>query len=340
MQKLLPLLLIIFVLMLTIQDVHGIIAPIRISTENNVMLVSSDEINLRFEQVELYHHPIGIWLVEYEAVLKNERILPIKQPVGFPSGFDVRMIENDLYCDRFDNFLVFENNKKIQNINYLVKCMNYVESTSTKWEMGDGSGVGFLNTWELSFEPEESKTIKITFTINVNKPPMNFDMDNGESWYTDSMEWVKTEYERREQNDFKLPLSLGSFWAFYPDSIVIKSYFSEGWLNVTSRSKREYKKKHIKRCEFCEPFGFYSPPNVILKSPTIETLQKMTRDERKILKNSFPAKYGNVFKSKILNSFFSRQPWYSESPEFNVWLLTDWDFDNMKLIHEFEKILH
>ena len=84
------------------------------------MLVSCDEINLKFEQIELYHHPIGIWLVDYEAILKNERTMSIKQSVGFPSGFDLRMIEKDLYCDQFDNFQVSANNQKIQPINYLV----------------------------------------------------------------------------------------------------------------------------------------------------------------------------------------------------------------------------
>ncbi len=334
------LLILLIIFQTTISDVYGIIAPIRISSDNKVMLVSNDEICLTFEQVELYHHPIGIWLVEYEAIFENVRSLPVKQTVGFPSGFELQMIEKDLYCDQFFNFQVFENNKKNQSINYLVKCINYVQTTGTEWELDDGSGVGFLNTWQLNFEPEETKKIKITFSINVNKPPVNFDTNNGETWYTDSMEWMKAEYEKREQNDFKLPLNLGSFWTFYPDSIVIRSYFSDDWLGILDRSKREYKKEHIKRYEFCEPFGFYSPPSVFLKSPTIEMLQKMTKDELKILKNFFSAKYGMEFKNKPLNSYFSQQPWYSENPGFNVWLLTDWDFENMKLIHEFEKNLH
>ena len=217
--------------------------------------------------------------------------------------------------------------------------MNYVKSTGTEWELGDGSGVGFLNTWELNFEPEEVKTIKISFCINVNKPPVNFDTNNGESWYTDSMEWIKSEYESREQNDFKLHLSLGSFWAFYPDSIVIQTFLADDWLNLSDVSKREYKKEHITRYEFSEPFGFCSPPQVLSKTLTIEDLQNMTTAEIDILKSSFPAKYGKVFNSKTLNTFFSCQPWYFENPDFHPWLLTDWDIENLKVIQEFEKII-
>jgi hypothetical protein len=340
MQKIIQRLLILLsIILLNTSIAYSIIAPIRFTANHNVLLVSCDEINLKFERIELYHHPIGIWLVNYEAILKNDRSLPIKQMVGFPSGFEMREIDNDLYCDQFDNFQVLENNTKIQSIKYFVRCMNYVETTGSKWELDDGSGVGFLNTWELDFEPEESKTIKITFCINVNKPPMNFDTNNGESWYTDAMEWIKSEYESREQNHFQLPLNLGSFWRFYPDSINIRTYLADDWLSVIDLSKREYKKEHITHYEFSEPFGFYSPPQVYSKTLSSEELQKMTRAELKILKNSFPAKYGRTFNNKMLNSFFIDQPWYFENPDFHPWLLTDWDIENIKVIHEFEKNL-
>jgi len=326
--------------LISISTVQGIIAPIRVSPDNSVMLLSSDEIKLKFEQVDLYFHPLGIWLIEYEAILENIRAMPIKQQVSFPSCFDIRMIENDLCCDKFENFHVYVNNKKVQNINYLVKCMNYLETTGAKWEMDDGSGIGFLNTWELNFAAEEIKKIKITFNFNVNKPPVNFDPNNKESWYLDSMEWIKTEYSTRKQNDFKLPLNLGSFWAFYPDSIIIRTYLAKDWLRVVDYSNRNYNKGYITRYEFSEPFGFYSPPEVALQTPTMEELQKMTMVELKILKNSFVAKYGKIFKNKTLDLFFSYQPWYFENPDFHLWLLTEWDIKNIKLIHNVENNLN
>jgi len=339
MQKSFLLLLsIVLVIVFAVPDVFGIIAPIRMSGNNKAMLIFSDEIILKFEQVELYFHPIGIWLVEYEAILKSDRSLPVKQTVGFPAGFDAHMIENELYCNKFENFQVYENNNPIHPIRSLVKCVNYVEATDINREMDDGSGVGFLNTWLLNFEPEETKTIKVSFSFNINKPPVNFDTNKKETWYVDSMEWIKAEYSKREQSDFQLPLNLGSFWAFYPDSMVVRSYFSDDWLKIANRSERKYKQEHIKQCEFCEPYGLYSPPEVYLKSPSIEELQQMTRDELKLLKNSFAAKYGKEFKDESLNSFFLNQPWYSVNPGFNIWLITSFDLDNIRLIHEFEKI--
>jgi len=317
-------------------NVSGIIAPIEISPDKSVILLSSQEIKLSYEQIDLYHHPLGIWLIEYEAVLENNRIIPVKQQVGFPSGFDIRMIEKDMYCDQFENFQVFVNDIKIKDVKYLTKCTNYVEITGIEWTMDDGSGIGFLNTWELNFLPEEIKKIKITFSFNLSKPPVGFDTENKESWYVESMEWIKTDYSEREQNAFKLPLSLGSFWVHYPDSILIRTYLANDWLRVIDKSKRKYKDEFITRYEYSEPYGFYSPPEINLISPTIDELEKMTRVELKILKNSFVAKYGKIFKSRTMNLFFSYQPWYSKNPNFNLWYLTDWDIENLKFVHEFE----
>lgn len=331
------LIILIFIILLTNSIAFSIIAPIRTTANNNVILVSCDDIILKNEQIELYHHPIGIWLVDYKAILKNNKTETLKQLVGFPSGFEVRMIDNELYCDKFDNFQAFENSEIIESIIFLVCCTNYVETTGSEWELDDGSGIGFLNTWELNFEPEETKTIRITFSINVNKPPVNFDTENGESWYTDAMEWIKSEYETREQNDFQLPLNLGSFWMFYPDSISIQAYLAEDWFNVTDESNREYKKEHITRYEFSEPFGFYSPPPVKSKILTIEDLQGITGNELNIIKNAFHAKYGKIFENKLLNSFFANQQWYFENPGFHPWLLTDWDLENLKVIYDFEE---
>ncbi|MCD4666114.1 MAG: YARHG domain-containing protein [Bacteroidales bacterium] len=324
---------------LIITNVYGVIAPVKKVEKNSVILLSSEEIKLVFEQIDLYHHPLGIWLVEYQATLQNTRAQSVSQPVGFPSGFDVRMIEGNLYCDYFEKFQVFVNNKKIKKINFLVKCPNYVETTDTEWSMDDDNGIGFLNTWKINFKPEEEKTIKITFCFIVTKPPLIYDSKNKETWYVESMNWIKADYSSREQNQFKLPLSLGSFWAFYPDSILIRTYLAKEWVKIVEKTERSYEDKFITRYEFSEPFGFYSPTEIYLTSPTIDQLQNMSKTELKLLKNSFFAKFGRPFKNATLKLFFTHQPWYSENPNYNNWYLTDWDIDNIKSVHKFKKQL-
>jgi len=333
------LMIIILVLIIPYQEIYSFVAPVRINRNGNCLLVSSGEIKLVEEYIDLYHHPLGIWLVECRALLKNIRSQEITQTVGFPSGFDVRMIEGDLYCNQFEKFRVFIDDQEITKIDLMMKCPNYVKTTGTKWSLDDGSGIGFLNTWKLNFKPDEAKWITVSFNFVVKKVPPVYNPDIKELWYIELINWVKQEYSNREENNFQLPLNIGSFWAFYPDSLIIRTYIAKDWLKVTEKSQISYLKELITRYEFSEPVGFYSPPNVELESLTIEILKNMSQTELAILRNSFAAKYGRKFDATLLKKYFENQPWYIVDPKYDNWYLTQWDINNMRLIYEYEKSL-
>jgi hypothetical protein len=329
----------IMAIVMTLQNAYSLVGPVRMLPSGNVLLVPCEDIKLTEEHLDLYHHPLGIWLVEYRVRLENIRSQEITRPVGFPSGFEMRMIEGDLYCDCFENFQVFINDQELNQINFMTKCSNYVETTGTEWSMDDGSGIGFLNTWSLNFRPEEAKWITVSFSFIVKKAPPIYNPDIKESWYVDLVNWVKQDYSKRDENQFQLPLNIGSFWAFYPDSIVIRSYVANEWLKVIDKSERLYEKEFITRSEFSEPVGFYSPSEVILDSLSVDQLQQMSPTKLILLRNSFFAKYGRKFKTPILKKYFNAQPWYTENPDYNNWYLTQWDINNIKRIHEYEKSL-
>lgn len=327
----------ILIIIMTSHNGYTLVGPVRTLPSGNVLLVPNDEIKLTEEHIDLYHHPLGIWLVEYRALLKNLRFQEIIQTVGFPSGFDVRMIEGDLYCDRFENFKVVVDDQKIDEINFLTRCSNYVETTGAQWSVDDGSGIGFLNTWKLKFEPDEATWITITFSFIVKKAPPIYNPDINESWYVDLINWVHQDYSMRDENYLQLPVNIGSFWAFYPDSFTIRTYIADDWFKVIDKNKRNYKKEFIKNFEYSEPVGFYSPPAVTLDTLTIGKIKMMSRTQLVLLKNSFLAKYGKKFNTDLLNRYFTAQPWYRENPEYNNWYLTQWDIDNIKLINTFLK---
>lgn len=316
---------------------YALIGPIRVLPSGNVLLVPSDEIKLSEEYIDLYHHPLGIWLVEYRALLKNLRSQEIIRPVGFPAGFDIRLIEGDLSCDRFENFKVFIDDQQLSRVNFMIKCSNYVETTGTRWSADGGSGVGFLNTWELKFKPDEEKWIRVTFCFIIKRVPQIYNPAIKDSWYVDLLDWLKQDYGLREENNFQLPLNIGSFWAFYPDSSMIRTYVTDEWLGVINKSARKYQPDLIKNYDFCEPVGFYSPPAVPFDTLSVNQIQSMSSTELILLRNSFFAKYGRSFQNAILKKYFTAQPWYHENPAYQNWYLTQWDIDNIKLISEFEK---
>lgn len=321
------------------QRAFGLVGPVRPLTNRQVMFVSCEEIKMVNQQLDLYHHPLGIWMVEYQAVLQNVRAHAMFHRVGFPAGFDVQMIEGQEYCDRFEQFQVFVNNKQVTNVNRMVPCTNYVETTGVLWSVDNGTGTGYLNVWDLNFQPEEEIRIKISFSFIVKKPPSIYDASNEETWYVDLMKWVRQDYEARSENQFQLPLSIGSFWAFYPDFITIRTYLSVDWFNVVDKSNRMYEKSLVKRYEYSEPIGFYSPPEFELQAPSEKELANMTKEELIILRNSFFAKYGRKFDIPWLRDYFVAQPWYFENPGYDNWLLSDLDIKIMRTIHAIEKSL-
>lgn len=315
----------------------AMIAPVKTNPNGTVLLISTSEITLSFEKLELYHHPLGIWLATYHATLVNNTAFPVQQKVAFPSGFDMRMVDKDIVCDVFRNFKVSAAGELLKEIQYLVKCTNFVQATGSKWTMDDGSGIGFVNVFDLTFAAEEKKTIHITFNFIVKKPPIKFDPHNKQSWYAESMDWLKQDYALRPENDFKLPVSLGSFWALYPDSIVFETYLSKSWLSIEPRNKRSPENFLRKKYEFTEPFGFYMPPEVELTLLTEDEIAAMSETKRWLLKNAFPAKYGKKFSHPLLKLYFNNQPWYKPDKNFNVWYLTEWDSENIKALIDFDK---
>lgn len=329
--------MITFATLVSFENGYSLIGPVRILPSGNVLLVPSEEIKLSEEHFELYHHPLGIWLADYNVLLKNLTSQEIIRTVGFPSGFDIRTIEGNLYCDRFENFRVFLSNQEITEINFTIKCSNYVETTGTQWSADDGSEIGFLNIWELKFKPDEAKWIKVTFSFIVKRAASIYNPEIKDSWYVDLVNWLRRDYAMREESSFQLPLNIGSFWAFYPDSIIIRTYIADEWLKVVDKSKRKYEKELIKKFEFSEPVGFYAPPEITLDTLTVNQIQNMSSTELILLQNSFFAKYGKIFKNALLKKYFQAQPWYRENAEYHNWYLTEWDLDNIKLISEFEK---
>jgi len=325
------------IIFITSNSSFSLIGPIRILPSGNVLLVPCEEIKLSESHSELYHHPVGIWLVEYRALLKNLRAQEITRPVGFPAGYDIRFFEGDLYSDRFENFKVFIDGNEINEIQFMTRCPNYVETTGTNWNVDDGSASGFLNTWELNFKPEEAKWIKVTFNFVVTKVPAIYNPEIKESWYLDLVNWVRQDYATHEENSFQLPINIGSFWAFYPDSVTIRTYVANEWFKVIDKAERHYDNELFKKYEYSEPVGFYSPPEITLDTVSVDLIQNLSPTELILLRNAFFAKYGKKFKNDLIQKYFDHQPWYSENPEYHDWYLSQWDIDNIQLIRELEK---
>ncbi len=327
----------VIVWLFTQGQAYALLGPIRVLSSGQVLLVPNNDVKLSEEHIDLYHHPLGIWLVEYRGRFQNLTGRELVVPVGFPAGFDIRLIENNLHCDRFENFKAWIDTSRVMDIQLMVRCTNYVASTECRWRDADGSGIGFLNTWELKFKPYAEHWVTVSFSFIVKRMPPIYNPDIDESWYRDLMNWLKTDYAQREENDFELPLNIGSFWAFYPDSMVIRTYLAQDWLKIVAKSDRKFPPHFIKKLEYGEPVGCYSPPEVAMDTLSVEQLATMTPTELTLLRNAFFAKYGQSFQSAIVKKYFMAQPWYAESPNYHDWYLTRWDLENIKRILEAEQ---
>ncbi len=323
--------------MAVFSQAYALLGPIRVLPSGNVLLTPNNEVKLSEQHIELYHHPLGIWLVEYRARLQNLTGKALRLPVGFPAGFDVRLIENNLHCDRFENFKVWIDTKPMPDIQFLVQCANYVSATECQWRDADGSGIGFLNTWDLTFKPFEEHWVTVSFSFSVKRMPPIYNPNITDGWYLDLMNWLKSDYAQREENNFQLPLNIGSFWAFYPDSLVIRTYPAQEWLKIVPQSDRKYSSQFIKKLEYGEPVGCYSPPEVPLDTLSIDRLTAMTATELTLLRNAFFAKYGKRFQNPLIDKYFTAQPWYSQNTHYHDWYLTPWDLANIKRIIEAEQ---
>ena len=313
------------------------IGPLMQSENGDVYLVLNQEIKLTKEEVTLYHHPLGVWLAEFNFSFLNLRNEKKNLLVGFPSGFNIYEFDGKLYNRNFENFKIFINSNEIRDVNYLIKCTNYVKHTGINWSTSENLKYGLLNTWNMQFEPDENIHVRIVFNFTVSKLPPIYNYNLKESWYKEQMDWLKSDFSSIKENNYKLPLSIGSFWAFYPDSIVITAYKATDWLKIKSKADWIEKNKYITRYEYCEPVGFYSPPEIKLESLTEKQLSALSPSDLILLRNSFFAKYGRAFEVKWLKKFFMKQEWYSENIKYQNWQLMKWDIENIKKIKKFEK---
>ena len=316
-------------------DTYGLISPIKRNPNNKPLLTNCEDIRLVSQQIELYHHPLGIWKIYCTCEFQNLYPKKVLQEMAFNSGYDIGMNEGELYCDEFNNFRVFVDGEELKSINMKEQCLNYVDRIGIDWTNDDKTGIGFLNTWQVKFKPEETKQIKVSFNFIVKKPSLSYQPNLKEPWYIELMTWMKSEYNKRAENDFKLPLNMGSFWAMFVDSLTIKTYHSNEWLKFDDLSKIVYKPENIVIYTYSEPFGFFSPPAVELHPLTEEDLKDKTTTELNLLRNSFFAKYGRKFTVTLLQLYFQNQPWYYENPDYDNWYLTDLDIQNIKFIYQY-----
>ena len=329
--------LILLIIKLSAFNVYGLISPVRRGENNKPYLTNCKEIRLIKQVINLYHHPLGIWEVSCTFEFQNLYPKKIVQEMAFNSGYDIGMSDGEMYCDEFYNFKVAIDDKILKNIKMKEQCPNYVERIGIEWSNDNRTGIGFLNTWNIEFEPEETKHIKVSFSFIVKNPAIAFQADNKEPWYVELMAWTKSEYHKKAENDFVLPLNMGSFWTLYVDSLKINTYYSDRWLLTEDRDKVVYKPEHVVEYTYCDPFGFFSPPDVELQDLTAEDLKGKTKTELILLRNSFFAKYGRKFDVDWLRLYFNKQSWYYENPHYDNWYLNDFDIQNIKFIHQFEK---
>ncbi|MBN2010507.1 YARHG domain-containing protein [candidate division KSB1 bacterium] len=315
----------------------ALIGPVKRNELNEPALTNCSQIKLVKQNIELYHHPLGIWLVTCTSLLKNQAPRVIDQEVACTSGFDIGMTGTDMYCDEFKNFRVFIDGLEITSIKFLEQCPNYVDRIGMEWTNNDNTRIGFVNTWPIHFEADEEKTITVSFSFIVKLPSVDFQPEIKDSWYIEQMDWLKQEYSKRDENDFKLPLCMGSLWALYVDTLSIQTYISDNWLIVEPYERQKADRKHNTLFTYSEPLGFYSPSDVQLNVLTDQDVKDMSTTEIQLLRNSFFAKYGRPFENNLLKLYFKKQPWYWERSNYDNFYLTDWDVENIKFLHDQEE---
>jgi tetratricopeptide (TPR) repeat protein len=73
------------------------------------------------------------------------------------------------------------------------------------------------------------------------------------------------------------------------------------------------------------------------RSLRAEELSALNRMELSVLRNSIYARHGQRFKSAMLQSYFSSEPWYRENPNYHEGLLTPADRQNLATIATAER---
>ena len=339
MSRIKNLLFFLFVIGWSVGGVHvnAMITPVQRSNEGSPLLMNCSDVRLVKQKIDLYHHPAGIWIVSCSSQLKNLFPKPVQQEVGFASGVDVNKFDDSLFCDTFNNFKVRIDGNEINDIKMLEKCPNYTDRIGNSCTLDDYSGIGYLNTWVMDFEPEESKEVVVSFSFVVKKPGIKYNPDNKEQWYIEATNWIKQEYVKKAENDFEFHLNAGSFWSSFVDTLLIRTYRSDEWFLIEPENRRDYREQDIIEYTFSEPIGFFSPSETNLVDLSEDFLKDKSKTELKILRNAFPAKYGKHFDNKWIQLYFEKQAWYSKTDYFDIWYLNDFDVRNMKLIYQFEQ---
>jgi hypothetical protein len=323
--------------LLVINHAFALICPVNRNNQNKPILFNCENIQLVKESVDLYHHPLGIWIYYYRCELKNLVDERIVQEVAFNSGYEIGNFQGQLYSDEFKNFRVIVDGTEFKAISMKEQCPNYGDRIGSDWSNNNYTSVGFLNTWTITFRPEEVKHIFIRCSFVIKKPPIIYNPEKKDLWYTEQMPWIRKQYQSRAENEFKFPLSMGSFWAFYPDTIKLTTYYSNNWLTIESPEQRDKNMTFTKIYAYSEPVGYYSPPDNETSVLTTDYLEKRSELELKLLQSSFLAKYGKSFTSKVMRIYFTDQPWYYEDANFNNWYLNELDVKNLEIIDAFNK---
>ena len=75
----------------------------------------------------------------------------------------------------------------------------------------------------------------------------------------------------------------------------------------------------------------------IAKKPkTADDFSGLFTEDLRLLRNEIYARHGRIFKTKILNDYFSEQPWYKPDPNYSDSMLTAIESANLKAIKEAE----
>lgn len=318
-------------------NLWALVSPIRRNNFAKPLLSNCEDIKLVSQATDLYHHPLGIWVVNSRSVFQNLYASHVTIEVGFMSGFDSELIDSELVPNEFKNFKVNIDGIECDSVIKNETCPNFTERIGITWTSNDGTGSGFLNTWQMSFEPEEKVIVDVSFSFIVKQPPVVFDAGNDEAWYNDLMIWMRREHAKREEHDFVLPLNMGSFWALSVDTLLVRTYISLNWLGMEAEEERSYAQNSVYAHYYTEPIDLYSPEPVQLLSVTEDELETMNATELTILRHSFFAKYGRIFDADWLNLYFRHQPWYGENPYYHNWYLSDFDIENLKRVYNFEQ---
>jgi len=324
-------------MLILFSNVYALISPVRRNRYDRPILINSNDIQLLKQRIDLYHHPLGIWIVHCHNVLKNLYPREVTQEIAFNSGFDIEVVETELLSSEFNNFQVYVNGQEVHELKMKERCTNYVDRIGIEWSNDDRTGIGFVNTWKVEFGPEEVKEIDISFNFIVKKPPVIYDAGVNENWYNELMSWMKLEYSKRAENDFVLPLNMGSFWALSVDTLLIRHHYSDNWLMIENPDSIEYQPEQTVTHTHTEPIDLYSPPPVELGSIEESELSSKSKTELQLMRHAFFAKYGRGFENKWLKLFFENQSWYRQDSTYDNWYLTEFDITNMKKIFEYEQ---